>query len=76
MGVLPEGCVFRAFFEGLDDGRAPLRLHRDHAGSLRTDPADGFELIKGFPHPNEARAPARGVENNVRQLPAELLGQL
>src|SRR5207248_4145758 len=43
---------------------------------FRTDPADRFEFGEGFPHPDDPGAAAGRVEDDVRQFPTQLLGQL
>ena len=76
MGVLPARRMLLARVEGAHDGRAACRLHRHHARPLGAHEADRFEFGERLPHADEAGAAAGRIEDHVRQLPAELLGQL
>src|SRR5207253_2813674 len=65
-----------AALEGPHDLRAAVALATDEPRHLlRPQPAELAQLLKRFPHADEAVAAARWIENHVRQLPAELFGQ-
>ena len=76
VGVLPQRRVLLTCLEGLDDGRAALRLDGEHLGALGADPPHGFQLREGFPHADQAGSATGRIEDCLRQFPAELLGQL
>ncbi len=58
------------------DRRAPLGLDDDHPRPRGADPAEALHLVPRLPHPDEARAAAGGIDDDVGELPAELLGDL
>src|SRR5262249_31567777 len=74
--VLPARRVLLAGFEGAHDGSAARRLYRDHARALFPEKADRLELRERLPHADQAGAAAGRIKHDVRQLPAELLGEL
>src|SRR6185369_7984739 len=55
--------------------RTARGLHRDHPRTLGADEADLLQLIKRFPHPDQAGAAACRVEDHIWNLPAELFGE-
>src|SRR5262249_18515148 len=74
--VFPARRMLLAGFEGLHHRRAAGGLHRNHARALFADEADGLELSECLPHADQAGAATGWIEDNVRNLPAELLGKL
>src|SRR6185436_5517299 len=73
--VFPAWRVLLAGLEGLHHRRAAGSLHRDHARTLLADEADGFELGECLPHTDQAGAATGRIEDDVGNLPAELLGK-
>src|SRR4029077_13086611 len=74
--IFPARRVLLARLVGAHDGRAARRLHCHHARALGPDEADRLELGECLPHADEPGSAAGGIEDHVRQLPAELLGKL
>ena len=74
--ILEARRVLFALLTGAHHRRAAFGLHRDHARPLRADEADRLELGERLPHADQAGAAAGRVEDDVGQLPAELLGEL
>ena len=56
-----------------DDRRAAAGLNGNHAWPRAANPTHFFELAKCFPHADESRATAGGIDNHIRQAPIELL---
>src|SRR4029079_18836805 len=56
-------------------GAQPEACTRDHARTLLADEADGFELGECLPHTDQAGAATGRIEDDVGNLPAELLGK-
>src|SRR6185437_7813143 len=47
----------------------------DHPRTLGADEADLLQFVERLPHADQACAAAGGIENRVRNVPAELLGE-
>ena len=67
--------MFLTALEGPDDRRTAFGLHCKHLRALRADPAECLELVECLPHADQTGASARGVEDRVRKLEGELLGE-
>src|SRR5262249_42763175 len=76
MGVVPARRMLLAGVVGAHYGSAASRLHRHHARALGAEEADRFEFGERLPNADEAGAAAGRIEDHVRHLPAELLGEL
>src|SRR5205085_2912759 len=78
LGIVPRYRAIRACVERAYDGRAPIRLRRDHARQALApvEPPDLTELGEHLPHADESRAAAGGIDDRIRQSPPELLRQL
>src|SRR5205085_5343225 len=63
-------------FKRADDWRATRSLDGHHARPRWSDPTHLLHLIEGFPHPNQSGTAAGWINDHVRQMPIELLGQL
>ena len=74
--ILPRLRGRFIFVKGFNDRRAATRLNRYHARPRAADPAQFFHLVKSFPHADESRAAAGGVDDDIRQMPIELFGDL
>ena len=68
-------AVSGAVGQGLDNRGTALGLNADHARPPGADPAQPFHLVKGFPHADESGPAAGRVDDDIRELPVELLGQ-
>src|SRR5579872_300786 len=75
-GMLPRARPLRSLLKGANDGRAALRLYANHPGPLGANPAQRLHLREGFPHAHDARAAARGIDDDIGHLPAKLLRHL
>src|SRR5262249_49777749 len=75
-GILPEARGLRLVRPRLHEGGAALRLHGNEARLRRLDPAQRGQLLESLPDPYEAGAAARGIHENVRDIPPELLAEL
>src|SRR5690606_18113014 len=75
-GVLEVLGFLTALLESAHDRRAARGLDRDHARELPVDPAELPHLLHGLVDPDQPHAAAGGVEDHVRRLPVELLGDL
>ena len=64
-----RGDIGSAGFEGADEGVGGGGLDADHARAGRADQAEGFELVEGFGHADDAGAAAGGVDDDVGELP-------
>src|ERR1041385_8449930 len=75
-GIGPRIAMVGAGLERLDDGGAAFGLDREHPRQPAFDPSRGAELLEDLPHPDEAGAAAGGIQDRVRQRPAEALRDL
>ena len=74
--ALPALGGLRSRLERAHDRRAALGLDGDHPRALGADQPERLELRERLPHADEARAAAGRVDDDVRQRPAEVLGEL
>src|SRR5213078_2472278 len=68
VGVVPELAALLTLLVGAHDRLAAFDLHRDHLGTLASDPAERFHFLERFPHPDDADSAAGGIENHVGKL--------
>src|SRR5262249_18545800 len=73
--ILPARSMLGAGLERTYHGGAAGRLHGHHARPFAVNEADRLQFSEGFPHPDQASAAASRIEDYVRELPAELLGE-
>src|SRR6185503_11089471 len=75
--VGPRLRLARACFERAHDGSATVGLGGYEARNVVAgDPSDLAELLESLPHADEADATAGRIDDDVGQLPFELLGEL
>src|SRR4051812_21128068 len=76
--ILPRRRAIEAGFVRPDDGCTTLRLRDDHLRQFRGfgEPAAIDHFLKHFPHADETRAAAGGIDDVRRQPPSELFGEL
>src|SRR6185437_5203419 len=74
VSILPELRGRLVLVPRLWDRCAPRCLHGDHLRALGADPSQILHLLERLPHADEPHAAASGIEDRIRQLPAQLLG--
>ena len=63
-------------FKGTHYRCTPFRLDRNHPRSLASDEPHAFHLAKRLPHTDQPGSPTRRIDDDIGQLPIELLCQL
>src|SRR5215470_11670414 len=68
--------MIEALFKRSHNWGAAGSLNGDHPWALLVDPTDLAQLLESLPHADEAGAAAGGIEDDVGERPAELVGEL